>query len=272
MIPREIEAVALLGWHVYPCSRSSRAGAFKGAHLAATYDLDQLSRWCAEFASPNWRLVLGPSSLWGLDVDAAGPTHSADGIAAMRALIAVHGPLPDRPTTRSGGGGYAIFFRHGSEKIVGKTGVPAPGIDPRRGQLSVTIPPSVHTVTGRQYRWLIAPWEVAPPPAPPWLLRLVAPPPEPEVRRAPIDTTDAARQRLYRAANAVAAATPGQRNDILNRRAYEVGHMIGAGLLGEREGVEALYGAARQAGLPHPEARATIVSGINSGIRRASHG
>jgi hypothetical protein len=43
--------------------------------------------------------------------------------------------------------------------------------------------------------------------------------------------------------------------------------MIGAGLLGEMEAVEALYGAARQAGLDHVETRDTIRSGISSGRR-----
>lgn len=268
MIPPEIEAAALIGWHVFPASNRTRAGAFKGAHLAATCDLNVIAGWCREFTQPNWRLLFGPSRVWGLDIDAAGPTHAADGIAAMANLVSVHGPLPERPMTRSGGGGFGLIFKHNGERIIGKTGVPAPGIDPRRGMLSLTIPPSRHVVTHKPYVWLTAPWKVTPPTAPAWLLRLVEPPPEPEFQRAVIDTTDKARNKLYRAVSAVADATPGERNATLNRRAYQVGHMIGAGLLGEREAVEALYGAARSAGLDHAEARATIVSGINSGVRR----
>lgn len=269
MIPREIEAVALLGWHVYPCSARSKAGSFKGASNAATHDLNVIARWCLEYPGCNWRMVFGPSGLWGLDCDVP-PGHAADGIAALAALVKVHGPLPPRPQARSGGGGLGLFFHHDGERIVGDAGRPAPGIDPRRGRQSQTIPPSIHVVTKRPYRWITPPWKLTPPAAPAWLLRLVEPPPEPAFRRPEIDTTDQARNRLYRAAGAVANAGPGERNNTLNRRAYQVGRLIGAGILGEREGVEALYGAARAAGLDHAEARATIVSGINAGVRLAS--
>lgn len=268
MIPQEIEAVALLGWRVYPCSRSTKAARFKGASAAATYDLNVISRWCQEYGQSNWRVVMDGSRIWGLDVDAPGDTHSADGISAMRALVATNGPLPERPMTRSGGGGYGMFFSHTNERIVGTTGVPAPGIDPRRGNLSITIPPSVHVETRRPYSWLTRPWEVNPPAAPTWLLKLVEQPPEPTYSRPPIDTTDAARNRLYRAASAVMMAGEGGRNATLNARSYQVGKLIGAGLLGEQEAIEALYGAARSIGLDHCEAKATIRSGILSGMRK----
>ena len=152
-VPHDIEGAALVGFKVFPTSGYSRAAAFPGAHLQATDDLNQIARWCREYPRANWRLIFGPSALWGLDIDAAGATHSADGVAAMAALTAVHGALPPRPTSRSGGGGYGLIFRHNGERIIGKTGYPAPGIDPRRGLLSLTIPPSIHVVTRRPYRW-----------------------------------------------------------------------------------------------------------------------
>lgn len=266
MIPPDIEAAALIGWHVYPCSRVSKAGAFKGAHLHATCDLNQLARWSKEYRSCNWRVVFGPSQIWGLDCDVP-PLHKDDGVGNLAALIADHGSMPVRPTMRSGGGGIGIFFRHDGEKIIGEGGHPASGIDPRRGAQSQTIPPSIHTVTRKPYRWLVRPWQVNPPTAPAWLLKLVEPPPVPTYAQAPIDTTDQARRRLYRAAMAVLDAAQGQRNDVLNRRSYQIGRMIGAGLLGEDEAVNALYGAARQIGLDHAEIQGTIRSGINSGRR-----
>jgi len=274
LIPHDIEAAALVGFKVFPASRTTRAAAFPGAHLQATDDLNQIARWCREYPRSNWRLIFGPSKLWGLDIDAAGETHGADGIAAMKALAAVHGGLPPRPTSMSGGGGYGLIFRHNGERIMGKTGYPAPGIDPRRGMLSLTIPPSIHVVTRIPYRWArgLAPWDVAPPIAPPWLVRLVEMPPEPKRATVVIDTSDQARRRLYRAALAVIDAPVGARNDVLNRRAYQAGRMIGAGLLGEMEAVEALYGAARQAGLDHDETRNTIRSGISSGRRSPMEG
>lgn len=272
MIPREVEAICLLGWRVYPASRRTKAACFRGATDAATYDLNIVARWCSEYMPCNWRVVMQGSGVWALDLDVPSANHTADGVKALAELVKVHGPIPPRPMTRSGGGGYGIFFKHSGEPIAGATGTPAPGIDPRRGRLSITVPPSVHITTRRPYAWLVEPWKVSPPAAPAWLLRLVAPPPEPKYSRPVINTTDAARRRLYRAALVVAEAGEGTRNDVLNRRAYQVGRMIGGGLLGEQEAAEALYAAARQAGLPHPEARATIVSGINSGVRRGADG
>lgn len=271
-IPLDIERVALLNWHVYPCSSSSRAGCFEGAHLAATSDLNTIAKWTQEYPRCNWRVIFGKSGLWGLDLDVPSATHRYDGIRALADLVKTHGSIPPRPQARSGGGGLGIFFRHVGERLRGESNQPAPGIDPRRGAQSQTIPPSIHIVTRQPYRWIHgnAPWEITPPIGPQWLAKLLEPPPEPQWRRAPIDTSDQARQRLYRAAMAVMDAPPGARNDTLNRRAYQVGRLIGAGLLAEGEAVDALYGAARSAGLDHAEVRETIRSGIRSGAR--SHG
>lgn len=267
MIHPDIERVALLGWHLYPASARSKAACIKNPTWGATADLDQIARWSHAFPRCNWRVVFGPSRLWGLDCDVP-PGHAHDGVAGLKALVAVHGPLPPRPTARSGGGGLGLFFRHDGERIIGEGGHPAPGIDPRRGQQSQTIPPSIHHRTKAPYRWLVAPWEVAPPPAPAWLLRLVEPPPVPAYARRGADTTDQARRMLYRACGAVAMAAEGHRNDALNRRAYLAGRLIAAGRLDEREAAEQLYGAGRAAGLDHVEIVATIKSGIRSGSRR----
>ena len=264
----DIERAALLGWAVYPCSRHSRKGCFEGAQAAATCDLNQLVRWSNEFPNCNWRVIFGKSRLWGLDVDSR-ETHADDGMAAMASLVAAHEPLPPGPRARSGGGGVGLYYCHTGERIVGSNkDMPAfVGIDPRRGAQSQTIPPSIHILTKRPYRWLVPPWEVAPPVGPAWLLKLLRPPPPPPYRPVQLVTTDQARRRLYRAAFAVMDAQVGTRNDVLNRRAYQAGRMIGAGLLEEREAVDALYGAARDAGLDHAEIRETIRSGISSGRR-----
>ena len=270
MIPREIEAVASLGWHVYPCSRSTKAAMFRGASAAATRDLNIIARWSREYTSCNWRVVFGPSGLWGLDCDVP-PGHADDGIASLAALVKVHGPIPPRPQARSGGGGLGLFFKWTDEKIVGDSGHPAPGIDPRRGRQSQTIPPSIHVVTRRPYRWLVPPWMVAPPVAPGWLLRLLAPPEAPAWRHRDIDTSTEARAKLHRAVIAVIDAPEGARNGTLNSRAWSMGRLVGAGLLSDQEAADALYAAARQAGLDDLEIRNTIRSGLMSGIRGA-HG
>lgn len=265
----DVERVALLGWSLYPCSRNARkAACFKGATEKATHDLDTLESWAREFPDCNWRVVCGPSNLWGLDLDAPSPDHAADGIAAFARLIQGR-QIPPRPTTRSGGGGLALFFRHDMENITGKTGYPEPGIDPRRGRLSVTIPPSIHHRTQKPYRWISAPWDVAPPVAPPWLAGMFEPPPEPAYGRPGTITNDTfARRRLIKAVHMIQSASSGAANDTLNRFVYSVARDVGAGSITEREATENLYAAAQTRGVPGREALDTIKSAMRSGMAR----
>lgn len=271
MIPPDIERVALLGWHVYPGSATTRAGCFEGAHDAASCDLDTIASWCRDYPRCSWRLVCGPSRVWGLDLDVP-PMHRHDGIAAFTAVTGQHEPLPKRPTLRSGGGGLAIFFRHDGEPIAAEGKKLGAGIDPRRGRQSQTIPPSLHYHTRQPYRWLTPPWEVAPPPAPAWLLALLAPPPEPPARPAPkLLQGDGARNYavavLHNAIRRAAAAGQGDRNNSLNQQTYGVARFIADGMLSEAEVRDSMMAAARAAAIPLREAMATIDSALKS--RRA---
>lgn len=266
MIPVEIEAVALLGWHLYPASRASKAGMFKGAAEAASCDLDQLEHWANIFPGCNWRVVCGPSGLFALDVDRPG-THAHDGFVALAGLAEKHGGLPPRPMTRTGGsGGAALFFRHDGEPLRGKSGTPLPGLDPHRGRQAVVIPPSRHPVTGGFYTWRVSPVECAPPPIPAWLADLLKPPPEPEWKRhAFTPTRERATAVIMRAMHAVQDAPSGAANDTLYKKAFRLGMWCGAGLIAESEAQDALYSAARQRRIPDREARDTIRSGLRAG-------
>ena len=271
-IPEDIERVALLGWAVFPASQYSRASCFSGAHDAATSDLDTISGWCRDYPSCNWRLAFGLSQLWGLDIDAISEDHAADGIGAMRNLTAINGALPPCPMTKSGGGGFAVFFKHNGEPITGKTGMPSPGIDPRRGRLSVTIPPSIHLTTKLAYRWIAPPWSVNAPNAPGWLLRAVAPPPEPVHRAAPdLSSGDKARSyavgALKSAIAKVACAPSGAANSTLNAETYAIGRFLSDGSVTEGEVRDCMVAAARARGIPIREAMATIDSGLRARAR-----
>lgn len=270
----DVERLALLGWRLHPGSRSSRAACFAGAVDAATSDLDQLARWYRQFPGCNWRVVMEDSGIWALDVDAPGPDHAADGITALAILVAEHGPIPDRPMTRSGGGGFALFFRHEGEPIVGATGTPAPGLDPRRGRLSVTLPPSIHHRTRLPYRWITPPWELSPPLAPEWLLRLVAPrfaslvprPPQRHDER-PDRSRRYALAALRKAAGRIASAPAGSRNDTLNREAFSLHRFITDGALAVVEIAEAMGWAAKMTGLDWIETQQTLNSALRARVR-----
>ena len=275
MLNRDVERLALIGWRLHPASRYSRAACIKKAADAATCDLDQLARWSREVPGCGWRVIMQGSGIWALDVDVPSEDHAADGVKALSDLVAVHGPIPPRPTTRSGGGGCALFFRHDGEPIAGATGTPAPGLDPRRGRLAVTVPPSIHHRTRQPYRWLVAPWDVAPPPAPAWLLRLVAPPPEPAVPNAPTRLPDAPEGRrryalaaLRHAADRVAMAGEGGRNSTLNRETFALMRFMAEGSLDAPEIATTMAYAGRQAGLLPYEVKATLTSALAAGARR----
>ncbi len=72
----DLEQLALLGWHLIPTARRSRKGLWRGYLDDATHDLDTLARWQAEYPGCNWAVVPGPSGIWALDVDIAGPDHA----------------------------------------------------------------------------------------------------------------------------------------------------------------------------------------------------
>ena len=272
-LPEDIERLALLGWRLYPASSApgSKKACVKSPSDKATVDLDQLAAWAREFPTCNWRVVMQGSGIWALDVDAPGPSHEADGLTAMRKLVDQHGEIPPSPRTRSGGGGVVLFFSWSGELIRGQSGYPRPGLDPRPGdgRQSVTVPPSIHHTTRRPYRWLMSPWDVAPAPAPAWLLKLVERPPETSAARHPVLSHDnMAHRRLSRARDTVLMAPQGAANTTLNKEAFSVARHVAAGTLGENEAVDVLYAAARHRKIPDHEARATIKSAFRAGYAK----
>jgi hypothetical protein len=66
----------------------------------------------------------------------------------------------------------------------------------------------------------------------------------------------------------VARAPVGTRNDTLNRSAFALGRLVGAGLLDGPRAAAELESAARYAGLSRAEARRTIRSGMSAGRRQ----
>jgi hypothetical protein len=65
----------------------------------------------------------------------------------------------------------------------------------------------------------------------------------------------------------VAGAPDGTRNDALNKAAFALGQLVGAGALERHEVEDALNGAAQTCGLESREAEATIHSGLEAGMR-----
>ena len=185
----------------------------------------------------------------------------------MRELTTQHGTLPRAPTVRTGGGGWLVVFQAHHGPLIGQPGW-RPGIDPRRGRHSITLPPTIHHSTGRPYRWITAPWDVTPPVAPQWLTSILSPPVEPErAVRDPETLSDARLQvAVNRCYDRLISAAPGTRNATLNRCAYRLGTLIGP-RFSEHQAEQTLMAGARRIGLTHIEAAATIRSGLHAGMK-----
>jgi hypothetical protein len=185
-------------------------------------------------------------------------------------LEAEHAPLPATVEQRTGGGGRQLFFKwvEGRE-VRNSASTLAPGLDVRGEGGYCILPPSGHP-SGGTYAWTSNGAPLAE--APEWLLDLVAP--LPEVRplltnsRARVEGTSAYGRKALEAESVnVAGTAQGSRNQALNEAAFALGQLAAGGELDRQEAESALIGAALAAGLPEPEARKTIASGMGAGER-----
>jgi hypothetical protein len=193
---------------------------------------------------------------------------TADGSAA-RTL-----GLPPTVTAVTGKGRKHYYFRLPAAVQIGNsTSRLAANVDAKCEGGMVIAVGSIHPETGRMYEWALglSPEEIEMAELPAHIAAALAKKkPKPE-RFAP-GQPDHERLRNYarvafqRHVESVGVVPEGQRNNILNRAAFVLGRFVGAGLLDRHEVEEALYAAARSAGLEEQEVRATIRSGIESGI------
>jgi Bifunctional DNA primase/polymerase, N-terminal len=216
-------------------------------------------------------LTGGPVGLLVLDVD---PRTGGD--LSLAALQRICGAIPPTPRSRTGTGGCHYWFTCWPD-VPSRAGALGPGLDVKSRAGCVTAPPSV----GRDqpYAWEVAPdaCDLAPFPAVlvalmaqlhaqrPSLARLPVPRPGPP----PAGDLDAYGAAALRAElDTLAHAVEGERNQRLNRAAFNLDQLVAAGAL-QREMVEsALEEIALQTGLLSPEIHRTIRSSLDAGCRR----
>jgi len=144
-----------------------------------------------------------------------------------------------------------------------------PGIDVRADGGYAIAPPSLHAA-GHRYVWTRG---GQPSDMPDWLEHLVDPPriehravTEPMTISAALDKWAAA--ALRGEVERVRHAPDGCRNHTLNRAAFALGQIAGAGIIETAEVESQLHHAALGAGLGEREALLTIRSGISAGLAR----
>ena len=228
----------------------------------ASSQLDVVAGWWRSVPHANVGILTGTESgLVVLDVD------GIPGRRRLGALVAAHGPF--RAGWTGTGAGWHAYFAHPGTSVPNSAGRLGEGLDVRGDGGYVVAPPSRHW-TRRLYRW-ISPMDAARlSNVPAWLLELAVPvPPVPSaaVQLHAADAASYAAAALERESREVAQAQPGQRNHRLNRAAFKLGQLVGAGLLEERTAAIVLVGAGLAAGPGERKIRSTVQRGLRAGMR-----
>ena len=213
------------GWEVFPCS--GKIPLTTRGVKDATADVKTVKAWWHRWPSANVAIATGAGFVV-VDID------GEQGSESLRELQDRHEPLPATLSASTGGGGLHLYFRT-LERFGNTAGKLGPGIDTRGTGGYVIAPPSMHP-SGRRYEWARrAEMSVAPP----WLAKLLSPPPRPP--RSPMsEATPMAgacsaygQAALEREAARVASAVEGTRNHELNRAAFALGQLVAGGELDE---------------------------------------
>lgn len=133
----------------------------------------------------------------------------------------------------------------------------APKVDVRGEGGQVAVPPSIHPNEREEYRWAAlgepAPWPVI------------------QIDMSALASAAGglgyAQSALVREAAQVRVAPEGQRNDTLNRAAFNLGQLVAGGQLTAEAVRSELVAAARIAGLPEREAVVTVSNGLKGGAK-----
>ncbi|NYH52799.1 hypothetical protein HNR06_002388 [Nocardiopsis arvandica] len=285
-------AAARRGWHVFPLrTRAKRpVRTFTDWERHATTDPAAIRTHWGAHPAHNLAVACGPSGLVVVDLDTPkdeeqpppewarpGITNGADVFAALAEEHA-DGDMGWRETftvmTRRGGLHlyYATPENASYRNTSGRLGWL---IDTRATGGYVVGPGSyVADTDGRGPYKVLNPGDAAPLPA--WLATLLEP-----ARRRPV-TSGQVHQALTHSpglatyvtralrgeVDRVLAAKEGSRNHTLNKAAFAVGTLVGAGMLPKHLAEDQLTNAALQIGLDADEAENTVRSGIQAGIRR----
>jgi hypothetical protein len=281
---RSALTAAMHGWHVFPCVDGGKRPALRGNWQdLATTSPDQIRDWWIR-APYNVGIACGPSGLVVVDLDLPHDVE-VDGEAEDGALFPLSGAdilsrLARQHGERYPGGTYVVdtpsggchlyFAVSGEARVKNSAGAVGPHIDVRADGGYVV---GAGSRIGR--RAYAARGRIVPAPLPAWLAELVKDtyvPPAVPAPRLPL--TDRAQDRAYAMAalraetERVAAARPGTRNVTLNRAAFSLGQLVGAGLIPPIPVITSLIDAARYAGLPEDEAVRTVRSGMAAGARK----
>ena len=142
-----LEYGVFLGWKVFPVGADKKP-LIRDWPNAATDDQGQIREWWGRWPEAGIGLVCGQrSGVYVVDIDSR---H--EGTASWQDLVFTHGE-PLTMQSRTGGGGYHLFFSTPSYELGNSAGRLGPGIDTRGDRGYVVLPPSPHA-SGATYEWV----------------------------------------------------------------------------------------------------------------------
>ena len=219
----------------------------------ARASIETIQQWATR--QSNVGIVTGAvSGLIVLDLD-----------SAQAAAEAARRGLPDTLTVDTGKGQH-VYFAHPGGTIGNRAGI-FPGADLRGDGGFVVAPGSIHP-SGRPYEWRNPPslFDLAAPPK--WLLDLLAKP-EPKSTAEPPRTTSAYGERAIDGElSALRRASNGERNDALNRAAFNLAQLAAGGVIDEESTKAHLRATAAAIGLETGEIEPTLESGWSAGTEQ----
>lgn len=260
------EAYAARGWPVFPLRRKlpaiPKARGGNGHHDATTDPAELVALWSrAGRGVDGLGVNLERAGLVLLDLD----PRNGGNLDALRAAV---GEIPPTLAARTGsGGGHWLFRRPPDCPATSRAGALGPGLDVKANGYAV-LAPSRHP-SGGTYAWTAGPDTVEPADAPPWLVAALSAPQDPRngdsasgVRSLAGYVRAAVDGELVTLAN----ARRGERNATLNRSAFSLGELVGAGHLSEGEAEDVLRRGAMACGVWGDDSERSCLATIRSGL------
>jgi putative DNA primase/helicase len=179
--------------------------------------------------------------------------------------------LPETWTAITGGGGrHFVYAINGGSPIGNSSGKLGPHIDVKGEGGQIVLAGSIHPSTGALYQWApdLGPDDLPLADLPAHIAEKLLPRSRPATKPTPAVKVGSgyARAALAEEAAAVRDAPAREGNDQLNRSAFNLGQLVGAGALDENTVIHELMAVATPR-RPETEARGTIHSGIEAGKR-----
>lgn len=240
------------GFPVFPLNGKKPALPTMGKKFEkATTDVNQIREWWGgQYANCNIGIPTGPKSgFWVLDIDTKA---DANGVSSLNEIASACGEVPATAMQFTGSGRHLLFDCKDT-KIKNSVRKIADGIDVRGDGGYIVVPPSIHPVTKNQYQW-----SSGQPPlkseilkAPDWLVSLAVntnkkadtEKSKPSAVREPVGPnygTFVLRDEYLK----IMQAENGRQEHALNTAAYNIGQLVGAGILDYDSSFERLQSAA----------------------------